>query len=40
MTGVDSRTLSDADGAEQERMTVWFVYGGSLMAERVEITVV
>jgi len=28
------------DGAEQERMSAWFVYGGFLTAERVEITVV
>ena len=37
---VDPETLPDADGAGQERMTGWFVHGGFLTAERVEITVV
>ena len=36
---VVSKTLPDADRAGQERLTAWFVHGGSLMAERVEITV-
>src|SRR5947209_16207906 len=29
VAGVDSRTLPDADGAGQERLTAWFVYGSA-----------
>ena len=39
VASVDPGTLPDADGAGQERMTASFGLGGSLMAERVEITV-
>jgi hypothetical protein len=39
VASVDSKTLPDADGAGQERLTAWFVYGGSLMAKRVALTV-
>jgi hypothetical protein len=30
---VVSKTLPDTDRVGQERLTAWFVYGGSLMAE-------
>ena len=39
VTRGDDLPRGDADGAGQERVTAWFVHGGSLMAERVEITV-
>src|SRR5262249_20184215 len=35
---VVSKTLPDADGGEQERMSAWFVHGGSLTASASMIT--